>query len=180
MARVNKTRYALLGMLSLGKASGYDIKKKMSNTTNHFWSESDGAIYPILKQLLEEGLVNCEIKNADTGKPKKIYELTDDGLAELQDWLKITPDASPCRDELLLKLFFGNNIDKEVCKSHIENFQREVQSNMEKFKIFDEKFKAAKIDSENLSRYLTLRLGILYAETNLRWSEESLRMLDDV
>src|SRR5579872_2642218 len=103
MAKANKTRYALLGFLSMGSSSGYDIKKAMEQSTDHFWREGDGSIYPILKQLLDEGLVTCELANAESGKPKKIYTLTSDGQRELEDWLLEDALLLPQRNELLLK-----------------------------------------------------------------------------
>jgi len=71
MAKPNKTRYAVLGMLSMQPSSGYEIKKMMEQSTDHFWREGDSSIYPILKQLLEEGMLTCEVGNAESDKPKK-------------------------------------------------------------------------------------------------------------
>jgi DNA-binding PadR family transcriptional regulator len=50
-----KTRFAVLGILSYGPMSGYDIKKFYEKNVAGFWSESYGQIYPILKRLAEEG-----------------------------------------------------------------------------------------------------------------------------
>ncbi|MGH9601902.1 MAG: PadR family transcriptional regulator, partial [Terriglobales bacterium] len=47
----NTTRFALLGLLSLGPQSGYDLKKRMEQSIAHFWSESYGQIYPTLRRL---------------------------------------------------------------------------------------------------------------------------------
>src|SRR5580658_2289456 len=55
-SREKASRFAVLGMLSLGeKLSGYDIRKVISESTANFWSESYGNIYPVLKRLLAEG-----------------------------------------------------------------------------------------------------------------------------
>ncbi len=51
MARENKTKYALLGLLNVCPGSGYDIKKLMEQSTSNFWNESYGQIYPILKDV---------------------------------------------------------------------------------------------------------------------------------
>ena len=107
MAKATKTRYALLGILTFGPSSGYDIKKSMENSTDHFWREGDGSIYPILKQLLDEGLVTCELANTESDKPKKVYTITSDGQQELEDWLVEDPILLPQRNELMLKVFFG-------------------------------------------------------------------------
>ena len=47
----SKTRFAVLGILSYGPMSGYDIKKFYEQNVAGFWSESYGQIYPILKRL---------------------------------------------------------------------------------------------------------------------------------
>lgn len=57
MKVVNKTKYAILGMLLNGPSSGYEIKSLMSRSTVYFWRESDSTIYPMLK-MLAKFLVN--------------------------------------------------------------------------------------------------------------------------
>ena len=59
MPRENKTRFAVLAMLSLGPRSGYDIQQQIQRTLGHFWSESHGQIYPTLRKLLAEGLATA-------------------------------------------------------------------------------------------------------------------------
>ena len=44
MAKENKSKYAVMGVLSICPASGYDIKKFMECSTSNFWSESYGQI----------------------------------------------------------------------------------------------------------------------------------------
>src|SRR5260221_4346141 len=86
MAKENKSRYALLGMLSIRPGSGYDIKKFMEQSTSNFWHESYGQIYPLLKQLVDEGLATSHTEKQE-GKPERyIYTLTNKGLEELRQW----------------------------------------------------------------------------------------------
>lgn len=75
MAKENKSRYALLGVLSVCPGSGYDIKKFMEQSTGYFWSESYGQIYPLLKQLEQEGLATHHTEKQE-GKPERyVYAL---------------------------------------------------------------------------------------------------------
>ena len=53
MSKENKSRYALLGMLSLQPMSGYDLKKFTEESTANFWQENYAQIYPILRQLTD-------------------------------------------------------------------------------------------------------------------------------
>jgi len=53
---VNKTRFAVLGLLSIRPMSGYDLKQVIESSTRNFWSESYGQIYPVLRELTAGGL----------------------------------------------------------------------------------------------------------------------------
>ena len=54
MAKINKTKYALLGVLSIMSGSGYDIKKFCDSSIGYFWNENYGHIYPMLQRLEDE------------------------------------------------------------------------------------------------------------------------------
>jgi PadR family transcriptional regulator AphA len=54
----NKTEFAILGLLASGPRSGYDIRKEVQDTLSHFWNESIGHIYPMLRRLHGKGLVS--------------------------------------------------------------------------------------------------------------------------
>ena len=179
MAKPNKTRYALMGFLSLQDASGYDIKKSMEQTTNHFWRESDSSIYPILKQLLDEGMVSCKIANADTEKPKKIYSLTEDGYREFLDWLSEDPALEQKRDELLLKVFFGSKTDNTISINHIKKLQSHALTLDKNYKTIEKNLPPVeKMSHELFYQYLTLKAGLAYSEARLKWCDEAIRLLE--
>src|SRR5256714_12543314 len=54
------TARVVLGMLRLGKRTGYEIKQLVDVSTRFFWAASYGQIYPELKRLEERGLVESE------------------------------------------------------------------------------------------------------------------------
>ncbi len=178
MARINKTQYALLGFLSMGSSSGYDIKKYMERTTSHFWREGDSSIYPILKQLLEEGKVICALTNTESDKPKKVYTITKTGQQELEQWLLETPEIPHSRNEMMLKVFFGWNVEREVIVNHLENYRNIVKSRLNQYKFWEKRVPASKaIKTDRLRRFLTLRAGVISAEATLKWCDEALELL---
>ena len=71
MRIINKTRYAILGVLLDGPTSGYEIKSLMGRSTVYFWRESDSTIYPMLKVLAKEGKVSP--KAVYSGKKRKKF-----------------------------------------------------------------------------------------------------------
>lgn len=179
MARSNKTRYALLGFLSMGSSSGYDIKKHMERSTNHFWREGDSSIYPILKQLLNEGMVTCDLTNTQSDKPKKVYTITNEGQRALEEWLLEAPGLFKSRNELMLKVFFGWNVDREVTLGHLKNYRRMVKTRLDQYRIWAKKTPSTKtISNDKLHRFLTLRAGIIYSEASLKWCDEAMGLLE--
>lgn len=180
MAKLNATRYALLGMLSLKPGSGYDIKKRMSVSTNHFWSESDGAIYPILKKLLDEDMVTCEVENLESGKPKKIYTLTVDGQAELQDWLSKAPQTTPGRDELLLKLFFGANVDKKHMLEHVDQRHQQAERELEVYRDIENYLTSQPNKVKTIYQLVTLKAGIHHTQATIAWCQEVKEIIDAI
>ena len=102
-----KTIYTLLSMLSMKPMSGYDIKRALKHMVNHFWSESDGQIYPGLKKCIDEGLATSKTsQNLNQHALKKTYQITPEGRSVLSEWLNDSVYKSTQRDEGLLKLTF--------------------------------------------------------------------------
>jgi DNA-binding PadR family transcriptional regulator len=110
-----------LGMLTDGAASGYDLKKQFESTFGHFFAAGYGSIYPALSSLSEQGFVTCEQIPQD-GKPdRKVYEITDDGLAFL---LKALENPSPChkvRSEFLATMCFAHLMPPEQVEKVLES-----------------------------------------------------------
>jgi DNA-binding PadR family transcriptional regulator len=68
MAAKNKTRYAILGVLNLKPASGYDIKKFCDRTISHFWNENFGHILSCIKPVQKEGFKADNREAQEDGK----------------------------------------------------------------------------------------------------------------
>src|SRR5580700_9952877 len=83
------TPSALLGLLSLGPMSGYDIRQLIQQSIGHFWSESYGQIYPGLKRLEAVGLVAKKTERKHGSPDRYVYSLTADGRDRLREWLKL-------------------------------------------------------------------------------------------
>src|SRR5437588_784579 len=57
MEPLTPTGRVVLGMLRMGKRTGYEIKQLVDVSTRFFWAASYGQIYPELKRLDAQGLV---------------------------------------------------------------------------------------------------------------------------
>ncbi len=176
-----KSKYAVLGMLSICPMSGYDIKKRVGESISNFWSESYGQIYPILKRLVDEELVTKTVER-QSGKPDRhVYALTERGRKELQRWLAegVVPKIE--RNEFLLKLFFGEEVAAATNIKHVEKY-RELQLHLlEKYEAVEQEIKTKYADDANLSYWLmTLGYGQHVSQALLRWCDETLSTLNKI
>ena len=178
MAKENKSRYALLGILSMCPGSGYDVKKLMEQSTSNFWRESYGQIYPILKQLVNEGLAISHAEKQE-GKPERyVYTLTDKGFEELRQWLTEPIEQMVERNELLLKLFFGrqNTIGGNI--EHVQQFQKLLEQLLHKYRGIEAYVRANCEDNVDMCYSLiTVRYGIHRSQALLAWCEETIDTL---
>ncbi len=101
-------RTLCLGVLTLGEASGYEIKKKLENDYSHFYDASFGSIYPALNRLQSEGLVTCTHEAQARRPDKKVYSVTPEGRLELIRELSEPPGPDRIRSEFMVTLIFAD------------------------------------------------------------------------
>jgi PadR family transcriptional regulator AphA len=105
---LSRTAYVILGMLKLGRRTGYEIKSFVDVSARRFWAASYGQIYPELKRLEGAGLIRGE-DDPEGGRQRRAYELTVHGDRALHDWLASgEPFVHELRDESMLKFFFAD------------------------------------------------------------------------
>ncbi|HYE67160.1 MAG TPA: PadR family transcriptional regulator, partial [Anaerovoracaceae bacterium] len=84
---------AILGLLSWRPSSGYELKKVFENSPYLYWSGNNNQIYKSLLQLQKDGLITYETIHQDGAPSKKIYSVTETGMAELKDWIISTSES---------------------------------------------------------------------------------------
>jgi len=115
----------LLGLLAIDSMSGYDLGLTIRSSVGHFWNESYGQIYPNLKKLAADGFVTAKMER-QKGKPdRRIYSITKKGRERLRKWLAVPPQPEIPRNELLLKLFFGERAPAGVLIGYVERMVEE-------------------------------------------------------
>src|SRR5690349_16087435 len=82
---MNTISYAVLGFLTAGPRSGYDLKKLFAESDSLHWSGNNNQIYAALVELHREGLADRAIQQPEEGPAKKVYSITPAGEAALRE-----------------------------------------------------------------------------------------------
>lgn len=179
MKKTNKTKFAILGLLTLGNLSGYQIKKVIEDQLSHFWAESNGQIYPALKQLMKEKLVSLETIKSNGKKLSKIYSISHQGQIELKKWMSREDEKNIYRDENLLKLFFGKNMPKECCIRRLKNKKEKLLKKLNELKSIYQKIKNKSTSPHCIYWEITLKKGISSIRADIKWCEESIKTIQN-
>ncbi len=181
MPKKNTTVYIILGLLNHEELSGYDIKKKIDYMISHFWEVGYGQIYPTLKVMEEDGLVQRQSGGNLKGPERNLYSITDSGKGVLQEWLELPEAKEYVKYEILLKLFFGSTVSVGEHTGRIEAFkERHLQSlkMMEAFKANLEKVMLE--DEDHMYYYLTVLFGEEVYKAYIQWAQKSLKLLEEI
>lgn len=175
---MKKTKYVILGLLTIEPLSGYDIKKMIDESISHFWSESNGQLYPTLGQLVKENFIVHEEKEQNGKRASNIYSITEKGRKELEKWLEETTETkSTHRDEELLKLFFGTNVSQEKCIELLKRREKRVGEKLDQYTLIQKRLEKHKSSPHFLYWSLDLNNGICQAEAELKWCRASIKTL---
>jgi len=179
VSKENKSRYAILGILSNGPMSGYDIKKFIEVSISNFWSESYGQIYPILKQLSEEGLTSSHTEEQE-GKPERyVYTLTSKGWDSLRKWLAEPGEYQVGRIEVLLKLFFGKHNAISTNLEHVRQFRALQVQLLQKYAEIEKHInKYCADDTERMYSLMTLSYGRHESQALITGCDETIASLN--
>jgi PadR family transcriptional regulator, regulatory protein AphA len=169
--KFNAVTPVVLGLLSLGPRSGYDIKAVVDRSTRFFWAASYGQIYPGLRRLEHEGLIEGE--DAPRGeRGRRVYKLTNGGREALAEWLMGPTVTIELRDESLLRLFFADALPREQALLLLEGRKRGHEEYLETLRAID-----ARPGEDPPFVDLVLRWGIAFNEWGAQWCEEQLKRL---
>ncbi|MCD6296995.1 MAG: helix-turn-helix transcriptional regulator [Deltaproteobacteria bacterium] len=122
----------ILNSLNKKPVSGYDLLKSISDKTDGNWTPSKGTVYPILKQLEKEKLIQVLMT---CKRSKNIFELTPKGKESLRN-------IKECKKQSREKIFQFRNLlidifGEEKTTAHglifnIKNMIEDIPSKKEK------------------------------------------------
>ena len=117
-------RYGMLGMIADRPSSGYDLLQRFKTSLANVWPATQSQIYTELTKLADAGMLAV----TDEGpRGRKEYTITEEGRAELRQWLAGALPRPP-RNEMLLRVFFLGAIAPEQAREYLASIEtRSVQ-----------------------------------------------------
>lgn len=173
-------RYAILGLLNTKARSGYDLAKTMDKSTMFFWHASQSQIYPELKRLKQEGLVEMEQVINENRPFKQMYYLTDKGKEIFLEWLHKTPKTHIHREPFALQVYLSEELETTVLLSKIRDEAAFHKQQLDNYLEIEQGYlsRSDLYDPHIRGKYIALKNGIAYEKMMidyLYWAEHFVR-----
>ncbi len=161
-------RNTLLALLYQRPMHGYELGRQLSLAVNAEWEVKPGQIASTLNRLNQAGLVEYEVREVEDAPDRKVYRLTEAGLAELSAWY-LMPEVREYKlgDAFYLKLVLSLS-GGPVAPEHVLAAQRrELYQQLHQITEVRRQADPAR----ELPWILLLESATMHLEADLRWIE---------
>ncbi len=168
---------ALLALLSQQPRHGYELHDLFEAAIGGHWELNTGQIYSSLERLARDGLVAEEAVEKGGGPDKRMWAVTEEGLAELGEWFhSAVPRDYRLRDEFYLKLMMA-------IVTHAGNPRRVLQ--VQRRELLQELHdlitrREAANPRQELARILLMDSAIMHTDAEMRWLDMIEARLDEI
>jgi len=171
-------RHAILGLLAQKPRHGYELHTVFSAVVgDENWDVKPAQIYTTLNRLEEAGLVETASDLGEGDEPeRRVYAVTEDGQAALQEWFSAGSALDHQRDEFFVKVMVAL-VSGEADPSRLIQTQRAH--------IFRELHAATRQRDDHdprteIAHILLMEKVIMHLEADLRWLDMIEARLDEV
>lgn len=177
-------RHAVLAALVDGPATGYELAKWFDAGVANFWHATRPQLYAELAKLEAAGLVSgTEV--VQRGRPnKRIMEITDVGVAALDEFARETSRPTAPKSDTLVKVRVLDVIDPTALREELSSQLVASLAKLEGFEAIEARMLRGRTHDEHLvaarrvGPYLTLRRGIAHEREYVTWLREVLDVID--
>lgn len=159
------TKTLCLAVLSMGDASGYEIRKRVEEVFSRFMDVAPSGIYAALKHLDQEGLVSARVVPQEGRPNKTVYALLEPGREALTASLRASEGRHRIRSELVTLLMFADLLPPEKLRDVLAHRIAELEQ------IKAETEAAAGVKRPG-HRFL-VRMGMVLAQAELEFLREN-------
>ena len=176
-------KHGILGLISNGSKTGYEVMTVFRDSLNHFWTAQTSQIYRELRAMSKLGWIS-ETRVPQTGKPdKNVFSITPAGHEELLRWLRANNLPTGFRNPFLLKTFFMGELPVEENLAFFRAFRnasvfpeggRQVSANAEMYQ------QAVNNPEKAVYWRMTIAFGKMYEQMQREWCDYCIRELENI
>ena len=170
---ITATEVAVLGLLTHGERSGYDLLRTAERSVGFFWTPAKTQLYAVLRKLVENGFATARrVRQADR-PDKTLYRITGAGEERLRaglEQVRSTVNKNP----LELRIFFGEHRPREAVVADLEAVRDRARAHLAELEEIEQTF----FHEDYFFPYLTLLRGKAMAAADAAWAEQALVLLD--
>ncbi|QPE04402.1 PadR family transcriptional regulator [Microbacterium schleiferi] len=188
-------RYALLALLRVGPLSGYELAKQFTQSVGHVWHAPDSQIYPELRKMEADGLVEAEEQARGERGTRRMYHVTDAGNQAFLDWMASPLEYQRVRDPAHLRAAYLESASPDAARAfflrHIEQWEGELaqwEGEIRKIDLIDppnpmleRRLKASPVDEHErivAYKHFTYEGLVERAKGEIAWAQRGLALVD--
>ncbi|MBC6462819.1 PadR family transcriptional regulator [Actinomadura sp. HBU206391] len=176
-------RHAVLVALLDEELSGYQLAKSFDMGVANFWHALPQQLYTELAKLEKEGLVAGREVVQDTRPNKRVFKVTEAGLAELERFAASVNKPSIIRDDLAVKVQASDHVDVDEVIAQLMERATFADAKIELFSRLLRQMRGDRSEEEFLRHgerigpYLTCLRGLAFERGNRDWCHRSAAIL---
>ncbi|MFD9904270.1 PadR family transcriptional regulator [Streptomyces sp. NPDC059063] len=178
-------RHAVLAALLDGEFSGYQLAKGFDIGVANFWHALPQQLYAELSRLEGEGLVAGREVVQDGRPNKRMFRVTDAGLAELERFAAAAAKPSFIRDDLLVKVQAVDGVDAAPVieqlreRAAVAEAKTEVLAKLLRRLRGDQDEDAFLRTGKRIGPYLTCLRGLAFERETRQWCLRAAELLTE-
>lgn len=187
--KLTSFEHILLGLICMAPSSGYDLKRNFSATPMGVYQPSSGTVYPALRRLEGQGLIQPQAGEAGapgqagearqarrSARQRRVYEPTGRGLEAHTSWLRTPVEPATVAGDLGLHLMRFVMMEDRLPRAEVLTFLRSLADALTEFLARMEKYATAAGLPGRHPR-LALDHGVAVHRASLRWAEHAVAAL---
>ena len=169
----------LLGLVCLAPSSGYDLKRMFAVTPMGLYQPSSGALYPALRRLELQGLIQAQApdgRSGESARRRRVYESTKTGQASHLSWLRTPVEPATVSRDLGLHLMRFVMMEHLFGPEEVLAYLQSLADALATLIAQLEHYTAA-VGLMDLHPRLALDHGLAVHQASLRWAEQAIAAL---
>jgi PadR family transcriptional regulator, regulatory protein AphA len=171
---LSSTEVAILGLLTFGEKSGYDLHRLVERSVGFFWRPARSQIYAVLPRLVDRGFARRRDVVQELRPDKQLYRITPAGRTALREWLKQSFEWGAPQDPFQLRLFFAGAGEPEDAVALIDGARERARAHVERLNAIEREGLSPPAE-EDFFPHLSLKLGRKRTLAFVEWADEALR-----